>query len=435
MLAFVRRRLPPVLLTLLLVLGAVGGPAAAPAPARGDAKRPPALTAHLKAHLKALQAIATKHGGARAAGTPGERASFAYVSRALKRAGWRVQTQRFGLLYFYERSAPALSLVGGSSFQAGTDFTSLTYSGSGGVEGRLRPAGSGCAASELKDLGPGDVALVDRGGCLFRVKVGHAQAAGASALIVIDNASGTTVPVGSLLQVGTRIPAVIVGAPTGQALRAAAPSRIRVRVDAISERRRSRNLLAETTSAKGSRVVMAGAHVDSVPTSPGINDNGSGVAALLEVARALGGRAPGARVRLAFWGAEEPGLFGSTYYVDQLGDVARRQIAAYLNLDVIGSPNAKRAVYSGGDPGIEGLLRSLVGAPAVKENQSQARSDHVPFQVAGIPTGGLFTGAGAPWDACYHRPCDRVSNVDLKLLTQLTRVTDKAIVRLSRQAK
>ncbi len=436
MLASVRHRFGLVLLMLSLALGVVGTPSAA-APPRGDGKvgakevRGPAL----KAHLKALQAIATKHGGSRAAGTGGERASFAYVSRTLKRAGWRVGGQRFGFLYFYERSAPSLSLVGGRGFQAGADFTTLTYSGSGSVEGRLRPAGSGCAASELGDVDRGDVALVNRGGCQFRVKAGHAQAAGASALVVTDSTTGAATPTGSLLQLGTRIPAVIVGAATAQALRAAAPARVQLRVDAISERRRSRNLVAETAKPKGGRVVMAGAHVDSVPTSPGVNDNGSGVAALLEVARALGGRTRGARIRLAFWGAEEPGLFGSTHYVGQLGDAARGQIAAYLNLDVLGSPNPKRAVYSGGDAGIESLLRDLVGPVAVEEDQARGRSDHVPFQAAGIPVGGLFTGAGQPWDPCYHLACDRVSHVNLEVLVQLTRVTGAALTRLARQAK
>ncbi|HEY6781249.1 MAG TPA: M28 family peptidase, partial [Thermoleophilaceae bacterium] len=193
--------------------------------------------------------------------------------------------------------------------------------------------------------------------------------------------------------------------------------------------------LAETPQPSAGRVVMAGAHVDSVPEGPGINGNGSGVAALLELAKALGGKAPGARIRLGFWGAEEPGLFGSTYYVGQLSAAAKAEIAAYVNLDVIGSRRPKRAVYSGGDAAIESLLRDLVGPKAVAEDQAKASSDHVPFQAAGIPIGGLFTGAGKPWDACYHRACDRVSNVNLNVLVQLTRVTGQALTRLSRQAK
>lgn len=436
MLAFVRRFLPLVPVLLLLGLAAGSLPVDA-APPRGDGKvqRKELRAPGLKAHLQALQKLASKHGGTRATGTAGERASFAYVARTLKQAGWRVLAQPFSFSYFHERSAPTLRLVGDRRFKPGRDFTTLTYSGSGNVEGPLRPAGNGCSGAELTQVERGDVALVTRGGCLFRVKAEHAEAAGAAALIVADSAAQTGVPTGSLLQLGTRIPALVVGAASAQVLRDVPPQRVHVRVDAIAEARSSRNLLAETPKPSGGRVVMAGAHVDSVPEGPGINGNGSGVAALLEIARALGGKAPGARIRLAFWGAEEPGLFGSTHYIGQLAAPARAEIAAYLNLDVIGSRKPKRAVYSGGDVAIESLLRDLVGPRAVAEDQATARSDHVPFQAAGIPTGGLFTGAGKPWDACYHRACDRVGNVGLGVLVQMARVTGAAVTRLSRQAK
>ncbi len=436
MLALVRRRLSLVLLGSLLALGSVVVPADG-APARGDGKvQAKELRASaLKADLLALQRIAAKHDGARVAGTGGERASTAFVSRALRRAGWRVQSQPFSFSYFHERRLPALRLGAGRVFKPGVDFTTLTYSGSGAAQGPLRAAASGCSPGEFANLKRGDVALVTRGGCLFKAKAENAEAAGVAGLIVTDATAQTAAPTGSLLQLGTRIPAIVVGAATAQALRDAAPQHVRLRVDAISESRISRNLIAETPKAKGGRVVMAGAHVDSVPEGPGINDNGSGVAALLEVAKALGGVAPGAPIRLSFWGAEEPGLYGSNAYVSQLDPVARARIAAYLNLDMIGSRKPKRAVYSGADPGIEILLRDLVGPRAVAEDQAKGRSDHVAFQAAGIPVGGLFTGAGKPWDACYHRACDRVSNVNLKVLLQMTRVTGGALTRLSRQAK
>ncbi|WP_141124862.1 M20/M25/M40 family metallo-hydrolase, partial [Prescottella equi] len=95
-------------------------------------------------------------------------------------------------------------------------------------------------------------------------------------------------------------------------------------------------------------VVMAGAHLDSVPDGPGINDDGSGVASLLETARQLGAKPDTANaVRFAFWGAEEEGLNGSTAYVDGLDDAARADIALYLNFDMVGSPNAGYFVYDG----------------------------------------------------------------------------------------
>ena len=90
---------------------------------------------------------------------------------------------------------------------------------------------------------------------------------------------------------------------------------------------------------------MLGAHLDSVVDGPGINDNGSGVAALLELARALGGSRPGATIRLAFWSAEELGLHGSSRYVAGLSDEERDGILVYLNADMVASPNGFAGVY------------------------------------------------------------------------------------------
>ena len=136
---------------------------------------------------------------------------------------------------------------------------------------------------------------------------------------------------------------------------------------------------------------MAGAHLDSVPGGPGINDNGSGVATLLEVARTFGPRPPG-RVRLAFWGAEEEGLIGSRRYVRGLSDAERDQIDAYLNLDMVGSPNAVAAVYSDGDQRLGRLLRRVHPGPE-RGILVGNRSDSSAFQGAGVPINGLYTGA------------------------------------------
>ena len=138
----------------------------------------------------------------------------------------------------------------------------------------------------------------------------------------------------------------------GRDVRAA--GRVTVDVDAVSEERRTANVLAET--GRGSRVAMAGAHLDSVTDGPGINDDGSGVAALLAAAGTLRGRAPdGARLRLGFWGAEELGLYGSRRYVAGLGEAARKAIAGYVNLDMVGTRDGDVAVYRGDD----GIRRSL----------------------------------------------------------------------------
>jgi hypothetical protein len=430
----VRKLLPPVLCALALGACDSGGgeepatrgdrdrarAAARAAPAAGDGRVDPGeiVAGGLREHLRALARIAEDHGGNRAAGTPGDGASVDYVAARLREAGWRVRRESFSFPYFDERSPPRLRPVGG-------DFLTMSYSGSGRVEGPVRRTGDGCRRSDFAELEEGDVAVAQRGDCFFSRKAGNAEAAGAAALLVVDPDSDEP-PSATLGAPGTRIPVLALGAEAGRTLGA----RVRVEVDAVSERRRSVNVIAETAGEPDGPVVMAGGHLDSVPAGPGINDNGSGVAALLEVADALGGRARGARVRLAFWGAEELGLIGSRRYLRRLDRAERERLAAYLNLDMVGSPSPKRGVYSDGDPGIERLLRRLVGPEAEEENAT-GRSDHAPFQRAGIPVGGLFTGAGKPNDPCYHRVCDDLDNVNMPILVEMARTAGEALERLS----
>jgi Zn-dependent M28 family amino/carboxypeptidase len=375
----------------------------------------------LREHLHALQRIADANDGNRAAGTPGDDASVEYVASRLRAAGWRVRLEPVTFPYFDERSPPRVG-----DLRAEEEFRTLSYSGSGRVEGRVRRLGLGCRPRDFAALEEGEIAVVARGVCFFRDKARNAEAAGAAALLIVDGESDEP-PSATLGAPGIEIPVLSLGAAAGRSL----GGRVEVEVDAVSERRETTNVIAETTTgAADGPVVMAGGHLDSVPAGPGINDNGSGVAALLELAEALGGRAPGARVRLAFWGAEELGLIGSRRYVGRLSEAERERIVAYLNLDTVGSPQPARGVYSDTDPQIERLLRRLVGPRAEEENAS-GRSDHAPFERAGIPVGGLFTGAGRPHDPCYHRACDDLDNVNMRVLVQMARVTAEAVERLS----
>ena len=403
--------------------GRAGGAApSAPARPTGDGRVEPGeiRAPGLRAHLRALQEIADENGGNRAAGTPGSEASAEYVAERLRDDGWRVELDPVTFPYFDERSPPALE-----NLEEGSEFRTLSYSGSGRVEARARRLGLGCDRSDYRALDEGEVAVVARGECFFRDKARNAQAAGAAALLIVDGDRDEP-PSATLGAPGIRIPVLAVGATAGRSLEGT----VELEVDAVSERRRTVNVIAETAAGRGDRVVMAGGPLDSVPAGPGINDNGSGVAALLETAEALGGRAPGARVRLAFWGAEELGLIGSRRYVSELEPEEREEIAAYVNLDMVGSPEPARGVYSDADPQVERLLRRLVG-PGAEEENAGGRSDHAPFQRAGIPVGGLFTGAGEPHDPCYHRACDDIDNVDMPVLVEMARAAGEAMERLS----
>jgi aminopeptidase S len=187
-------------------------------------------------------------------------------------------------------------------------------------------------------------------------------------------------------------------------------------------------------------VTMAGAHLDSVPGGPGVNDNGSGVATLLEVANMFGPRPPG-RVRLGFWGAEEEGLIGSRRYVRSLSRAQQHEIAAYLNFDMLGSPNAVPAIYSDGNERLGRLLRRV--HPGRERGVLVGnRSDGSPFENVGVPVNGLYSGAeepgpgGKPRDPCYHLPCDTFANVNMGSLLPMARAAARALYLLaSAQAK
>ncbi|MFF1376215.1 M28 family metallopeptidase [Streptomyces sp. NPDC058308] len=192
------------------------------------------------------------------------------------------------------------------------------------------------------------------------------------------------------------------------------------------------NLIADWPGGDESKVLMAGSHLDSVSAGPGINDNGSGSAGILETALAVS-RAqlkPAKHLRFAWWGAEELGMVGSRYYVNNLPSTDRSKISGYLNFDMIASPNPGYFVYDD-DPTIEKTFKDYyagLNVPTEIETEGDGRSDHAPFDSAGIPVGGLFSGAertkssaqaqkwggtaGQAFDRCYHASCDTSSNIN-----------------------
>jgi aminopeptidase S len=207
------------------------------------------------------------------------------------------------------------------------------------------------------------------------------------------------------------------------------------------------NILADTAGDPAHTIVVGG-HLDSVPRGPGINDNGSGVAAMIETARWMAetGVGPKNRVRFAFWGAEEVDLLGSKHYVDSLSNSETAQTMLNLNLDMVASPNGGRFVHDGdgssfgvaGPAGSDVIERTFLdyfaqnGLATEPTEFEDGDSDYDPFLKAGIPTGGLFTGdegektaeqveefggvENDEHDPCYHRACDDISNIDQQLL-------------------
>ncbi|NYF98523.1 M28 family peptidase [Janibacter cremeus] len=196
----------------------------------------------------------------------------------------------------------------------------------------------------------------------------------------------------------------------------------------------SKNVVATLPGGSGEHVVMLGAHLDSVARGAGINDNGSGSAGALEIALNLAERdvEPTATMKFAFWGAEEQGLLGSTHYVDSLGQPEIESFEAYVNADMIGSPNIGYFVYDDNPNGnfIRDDLAGLFEAAGIDSDHVDVngRSDHASFIDSGVPTSGVFSGAegtkssaqaskwggtaGQAYDSCYHSACDDRGNLD-----------------------
>jgi Zn-dependent M28 family amino/carboxypeptidase len=221
------------------------------------------------------------------------------------------------------------------------------------------------------------------------------------------------------------------------------------------------NVIAETTTGDPAHTIVVGAHLDS-KKCPGINDNGSGVASVLETARQMSrlGIKPANRVRFAFWGAEEIGLLGSKYYVNHLSPQQLDAIEMNLNFDHIASTNYVRFVYDGDNPQnpsppgsaeIEKVFTDYYAAVGLPTKPFfRTSSDHAPFMEAGIPVGWLFTGtnklktaqeaavyggtAGEPYDPCYHQPCDTLNNVSTTALNQTSDGAAHATLTLANRA-
>ena len=408
----------------------------------------------VRSHQAALQAIADANGGVRAAGTPGYDQSVSYVVSKLTAAGYDVTLNPFDFVY------AALATLHQTAPVAATYETgSFTGSGFGSASAAVTPVDinliaprantSGCEAADFAGFPAGNIALVQRGTCAFADKALNAQAAGASAVIIFNQ--GNTPAREGVVEGTLGGPAVVtipvIGASfvTGAAL-SQAGSHAAITL-APPQHVTQYNVIAESRSGDPNNVVVVGAHLDSVQRGPGIQDNGSGSAAILETALRMAKVKPRNKLRFAWWGAEEAGLVGSTAYVNGLSVAERERIALYLNFDMIGSPNHVFFIYDGDDSDAVGAGPGPGGSAQIEQafenfynerglpfkgTDFSGRSDYGPFIAVGIPAGGLFTGAeglktaeeaaawggtaDAPYDPCYHLACDTFANVNLMAL-------------------
>lgn len=415
----------------------------------GSTLRDNVSTDAMMAHLKKLQDIADAHDNTRAVGTPGYEASVDYVVGALRDAGFEVQTPEFGARIFHAEDGSVT--VGDARF----DAKALRYSLGTPPDGMTGPLvaapadddSPGCEAADYDGLPvDGAVVLVDRGKCPFKDKEAVAAERGATAMIVADNVDEKSM--GGTLGEDTdvKLPVVSVTKSDGVVLRGKT-GQATVKLSAETNNIAARNIVAQTKAGSERDVVMLGAHLDSVPAGPGINDDGSGAAAVLETALQLGAE-PNVEnaVRFGFWGAEEHGLIGSRKYVESLDLDELKDLALYLNFDMLASQNAGYFTYDGdqslppderGHPvvpeGSAGIERSLAdylqsAGKTPHDTSFDGRSDYDGFTLAGIPAGGLFSGAETkktpeqaklwggqadePFDPHYHQASDTLEHID-----------------------
>lgn len=405
-------------------------------------------------YLRKLQEIADANQGSRAEGTPGYDASVDYVVQALKDKGFDVQTPEFDRLDSTQGGNPMLT-VGGRAFHV-DQASLLVTTAPGGLNAiTLRPqTARGCAAADYGTVSvKGAIAVVDDTGCSVVDKQNTAVAKGAVGLLVVSKPGPAGVP--GLFTPGyyqrLTIPVGVIDTDADAAVRRTnAP--VKVVLDSKPVMKKTRNVVAQTKSGDTKNVVVVGAHLDSPARSPGMNDNGSGMAALLESAAALGSQPKVTNaVRFTFWASE---VNGPTNYVGGLKPDELDDIALYVDFDMLGSPNAGYFTYDGdqsgqpnpeipagtvpgGSAGIERTLAGYLNLAGVRPaDMPLARTaEYGPFLAAGIPIGGVTAGAsqrktevqarlwggqaGVPFDPNYLTPRDTVDNADRHTLSVL----------------
>jgi hypothetical protein len=422
------------------------------------------------ADLGRLQQLTDEHGGTRPAGSAGYEAAADFVAGELRSIGYDVHVQQVELPVFKQTGPTTLETTGTirRSFEDIHDFKAMLYSPSAEVTAPLYPlgydpnakpgdaSGLGCKPEDWVNVPAGVVVLLQPAGCRRHDVVVQAQAAGVVGVVTAYPAWGRDGVLRPTLidPSDIRIPVLGTTGAVGNVLNDVAATRtsVHISVHATNASATSVNVIGETPWGDAGHVLMLGGHLDSVVDGPGINDNGSGTMTVLAIARALdaarGGGAAAPRgamrkVRVAFWTGEELGLWGSRAYVGSLPPGA---IDAYLNFDMLGSPNGVRDVYDGASSSRpkEGAIISGLFSRALNEAgltwqavPLSGSSDHFSFDQAGIPTGGLFSGANerktadqvapfggrpdVPEDPCYHLACDTADRVDAKLLGELAR--------------
>ncbi len=365
-----------------------------------------------------------------------------YVAKLMKEAGYNVTIQTYKFFYFAYNGVPAFSEVSPTShnYQVLTEWNpGQSY---GTANASIQPAGgivnpptptssstSGCTAADFSGFVPGRIAVIQRGGCNFGLKVVNAQAAGAAGVIIFNegNPGRTAVLSGSLVDgAGNRIVPTIPVAFTSFALGDALLSQYQQAVTAgtalpvvnqtinatVDPNRDDYNVIADSKGGDPNHVLVVDAHLDAI-YGAGILDNASGSATILDIAQMMRKVNPRNKLRFIWFGGEELGLLGSQYYVNNLSPTELSKIGYDLDADVTATPNYVVGVLDPAGVDLFGRTVSRQFPPQIYQPSTVARdqgiqyfnslglnhelfspvgTDAINFNIVGIPASGVLTG-------------------------------------------
>lgn len=362
--------------------------------------------------------------GPRVAGTEEERKAAEYITKQFDKLGYDVEVQTFGINNVV--SELTVDIFKDKLFMVNT-ATGSGYTNSDGITGQLVNCGFGGSAMDFPTEVEGKIAFVQRGGGFsFAVKAENAVKAGAIGVLMYNNVKGNVNPtLGSYV---SPIPYVSISLADGQEILNAMLNdnvTVNIKSELLTQ---SQNVIATRKSQKANAgIVYITAHYDSVPYAPGANDNASGTAMMIEFARILKSYPIDKEIRFIACGAEEIGLDGSYYYVENLSQNELDKSIANFNMDMIATSYGPcNILYADTIDGEPNLVTEAAEASGMRlgnnilEVGTGSSSDHRYFGEVGIPAACFIWGDEntnlEPW---YHQPEDTIKiNISLDRLQQ-----------------
>lgn len=363
--------------------------------------------------------------GVRVAGSPSGTRAGDYIAEQFKGFGYAVEKQEFTFEPWEDFGTKAL-LTSPDSREL--EVIPIQFSSAGHLEGEVvAVGGAGEPADFEKANVKGKIALVQRGTLQFADKSKNAADAGAAAVIIYNNAPQLF---GGTMREQSTIPTLAMsGRESEKILSALGQGSLKIRIDSDAQvtKKVAHNIIATKPGTNGKTLVLGG-HYDTVLGAPGANDNGSGTAVLIELARVLAKRDLKYTVVFVGFDAEEYGLIGSRYFTDHLSESDKGKITAMLNFDMLAG--GKGSLGLGGDGNIAEATRQAASSLGVEAQNfklgNNAGSDHQSFTRLGIDS--VFF--SRDYDL-LHTPQDSIDQIHADWLGEAGRVAFKALLDLN----